>query len=261
LSSIKNVGFIWDIDGVVVDSPHEEAWRITAMKESWGIDELSSDFYFTHVASRPRYEGGNNILEFKGVYQKLGADSHEKRSELLKRYCNEKNALIQELIKAGKFQLFPDALQVLLQAKKRGVLQAAASASKNAKNMLLHVSRQRMQGEIGQDISILQGVESLYDIFDVDACGLDLGAKENIHRFAAGRLNARCMQDLDKFVVFEDAPSGVKAAKSCGYYAVGVLRIGEEDALSCAGADVVLRDLRLLDIDSLLSQPSQGGEG
>ena len=40
------VAFIWDIDGVVVDSPHEQAWRAVATGAPWDVDQLSSDFYF-----------------------------------------------------------------------------------------------------------------------------------------------------------------------------------------------------------------------
>ena len=57
---------------------------------------------------------------------------------------------------------------------------------------------------------------------------------------------------IERFVVVEDAPSGIIAAKSVGYYAVGILRIGHEDALYQAGADVVVKDLRTIKIEGLL---------
>lgn len=81
-----NVGFMWDIDGVVVDSLHEDAWRITAMKEPWNVSGLSSDFYFAYVASRPRYEGGQNILQLTGVYERLGATTAEEKRALLEKF-------------------------------------------------------------------------------------------------------------------------------------------------------------------------------
>jgi len=252
MNNAKDVGFIWDIDGVVVDSPHEEAWRVTAMREPWNITELSSDFYFAHVASRPRYEGGNNILQLKGVYQRLGAVTEEERAKLLERYCTEKNALIRELIKAGKFKLFADAVSLLLMAKSIGIRQAAASASKNAKDMMFRVSRERIVDEIEDDFGVLNEQDNLYSIFDVDACGLDVGGKEDIQKFAAEQLNAICQDKIRKFVVFEDAPSGISAAKSLGYYAVGVLRIGEEATLRQAGADIVVPDLRVVKLENLL---------
>jgi len=248
----KDVGFIWDIDGIVVDSPHEEAWRVTAMKEPWNIKDLSSDFYFTHVASRARYEGGNNILQLNGVYERLGAVTEEEKARLLEKYCSEKNALIRELIGAGKFKLFDDAIPLLLKAKSIGIRQAAASASKNAKGMLLRVSRERIVDEMGDDFGVLNEEDSLYSIFDVDACGLDVGGKEAMQKFAAERLNALPQEKIRKFVVFEDAPSGIEAANSLGYYAVGVLRIGEESALHQAGADIVVPDLSMVKIEDLL---------
>ncbi|RJQ31500.1 MAG: HAD family phosphatase [Peptococcaceae bacterium] len=235
------VGFIWDIDGVVVDSPHEEAWRITALKAPWRVDELSTDFYFTHVASKPRYEGGNNILELKGVYERLGAETQQEKNLLLEKYCSEKNALIRDLIQAGKFKVFADAVTLLMEAKGRGILQAAASASKNAKDMLLKVSKHQLTEEA-----------TLYSIFDVDACGTDFKEKKDILGYAAGKLNELAKNELTRFVVFEDAPAGIRAAKSLGYFAVGILRIGEEEALRRAGADIVTTDLRTVKIEELL---------
>ena len=236
--------FIWDIDGVVVDSPHEIAWRETAKRDPWNVDDLSSDFYFTHVASRPRYEGGHNILDRKGVYVRLGAATEEARNALLDRYCTEKNAFLRQLIDAGRFSLFADAVTVLLNARSAGVRQAAASASKNARGMLARVSRSRIVKEVGDDQGVLGADDSLLSACDVDACGLDVGDKRDLLRVAAERLGTLSDTPPQAFVVFEDAPSGIEAAKSLGYHAVGILRIGDEQALLRAGAAVVVRDLR-----------------
>jgi beta-phosphoglucomutase-like phosphatase (HAD superfamily) len=252
LSNRKEVGLIWDIDGVIVDSPHEEAWRITARRKPWS-HELSSDFYFAHVASRPRYEGGDNILQLHGVYEKFGAKSEKEKNELLKRFCSEKNELIRKLIREGKFRLFPDAVNLLLKAKSLGILQASASASKNARDMLIRVSRSRVITEVGGDFGVLGEEDTLFSIFDVNACGIE-GSKEDIQKFATERLNALSGRKIKKFIVFEDAPSGIKVAKSLGYYAVGVLRIGSEEALRKAGADLVTRDLEKLRIEELLEK-------
>ena len=250
--STTNVGFIWDIDGVVVDSPHEEAWRITVMKEPWNVSELSSEFYFTHVASRPRYEGGNNILEMKGVYERLGARTADEKEILLDKFCTEKNNLIKDLITAGKFRLFPDAITLLLEAKSMGIKQAAASASKNACDMLTRVSRARILKEMGNDFGVLAESDTLLSVFEVNACGLDLYNKADMHELAAAQLNALSGGKVKRFVVFEDAPAGIMAAKSLGYYAVGTLRIGDENALLQAGADIVIRDLQTVKIEALL---------
>ena len=252
---VKQIGFIWDIDGVIVDSPHEDAWRITARKEPWCLSELSSDFYFHYVASRPRYVGGHNILQLKGLYKRLGASTEEEKEALLEKFCTEKQNLIVDLIKTGQFKLYADAITLLLSAKSKGIKQAAASASKNACDMLSRISRTRIVEEVGEDLDILAENDTLLSVFELDACGLDLGSKRNIIKFAAERLNTLGDGNIERFVVFEDAPSGIEAAKSLGYYAVGILRIGNEDALYRAGANTVVSDLSKINIDELLRLP------
>jgi len=255
---VTRLGLIWDIDGVVVDSPHEEAWRITAQKAPWRVDELEPDFYLTQVASRPRYEGGNNILELKGVYERLGATSQKEKDILLEKYCREKNELIKELIRAGKFKLFADAVTLILEMKGKGIKQAAASASKNARDMLLSVSKLRLTKEVGDIFGALNAEDTLHSLFDVDVCGVDLEKKEDILKLAAQKLvGAYCNTPLHDgmithFVVFEDAPSGVKAAKSLGCLTVGAWRYGNGDALRQAGADIVTKDLRTVKIEELM---------
>lgn len=56
-------------------------------------------------------------------------------------------------------------------------------------------------------------------------------------------------REFEGFVVFEDAASGIEAAKSLCYCAIGVRRMGEEEALWKAGADVVFKDLRKLEVN------------
>lgn len=245
---IEKVAFIWDIDGVVVDSPHEDAWRITAAKEPYLVKKIDSDFYFTYVASRPRYEGGNNILELNNVYDRLGAKTEEQKKVILERYCSEKNMLIKKLIGAGKFNLFPDAVSILWEAKRKGIPQAAASASKNAKDMLIRVTKDRLIKELGSDFNTMDEGDTLYTFFDIDVCGTDLEGKKNILGFASSRIKELMPGEKLRFVVFEDASSGIEAAKSLGFDAIGVWRIGQEEALRRAGADFVARDLRTADI-------------
>jgi beta-phosphoglucomutase-like phosphatase (HAD superfamily) len=246
------VGFIWDIDGVVLDSPHEELWRVTLMREPWKTEGLTSDLYVTHVASRPRLEGAHNILELLGVYERLGATSHEAKRELMERYASEKDSLTKELIGRGEFKLFADAVTLLLKAKHAGILQAAASASKNAGPLLRLVDRPRVLREVGHDFGAMSEGDTLYSVFDFDACGVERGGKVGILRYAARGLRNLVEGRIDKLFVFEDAASGMEAAKSLGYHPVGVLRIGDKQALEEAGAELVTEDLTTLEIDHLL---------
>ena len=240
----KEVGFIWDIDGVVVDSPHEQAWRTTAKKPEWGITDLSSEFYLTYVASRPRYEGANNILEKKAVYERLGLKTMAEKREVLDRFCAQKNRLIRKLILERRFNVFYSSVAFILEAKSRGLRQAAASASKNAKDMLILTDLTQIVKSLGQQYDFIKDGDTLYSVFDVDACGLDLkGGKLEIFQVASQRLREKSNYEIKHFVVFEDAPAGIKVAKTAGMFGVGILRIGTAKKLWDAGANIVVNDL------------------
>ena len=156
------------------------------------------------------------------------------------------------MIERDEFSLFPDAITVLLSARRHGTKQAAASASKNARPMLQRVSRSRVLEEVGGNIGAMDDYDTLYSVFDVDACGLDVRDKVEILRIAADRLSKLPGRPVERYVVVEDAPSGIEAAKSLGFQAVGVWRIGREEALRLAGADAIVRDLREAELGQLV---------
>jgi beta-phosphoglucomutase-like phosphatase (HAD superfamily) len=57
---------------------------------------------------------------------------------------------------------------------------------------------------------------------------------------------ARCL-------VVEDAPAGIRAAKTGGMAGLGIARLGDEARLREAGADLVLTSLDQLDVSALSS--------
>jgi len=242
----KEVGFIWDIDGVVMDSPHEEAWRTIAQKPEWGVEKFNSRFYLTDVASHPRYEGGDIILTKKGVYDRLGAKTEKEKKEVLEKFCMQKNGLIKNLIQKGQFVTFYSSVDLILEAKIKGVKQAAASASKNAVSMLRKINLKDIPKFSASRYRSLLGTGNLYSLFDIDACGLDLGGKKESIKFASQKLRQMSQDRIKSYIVFEDAPAGIRAAKDCGMFSVGIVRIGTKEDLWKAGADLVVNDLREL---------------
>jgi beta-phosphoglucomutase-like phosphatase (HAD superfamily) len=229
-------GAIFDVDGVLVDSPHYRAWR-DALQElmctewsdlrgrtSYAPEKFTEAVYQQVVAGRPRLAGARAALEYFGVPD-AGC-----RAELL---AAVKQEHLVTLIEAGEYTAFGDAIRFVLATKAAGILVAAASSSKNADLLLRQV---RLDAYVAEpDLTLL-------DLLDADVSGRDLPRGKPdpmIFLVAAEELPAtpaRC------FVV-EDAAVGVLAAKAGGMAAVGVARLGDEQALADAGADLVVRTL------------------
>jgi 6-phosphogluconolactonase len=232
-------GAIFDVDGVLVDSPHFRAWR-EALQElmdtewaelrgqtSYSPEKFTEAFYQQVIAGRPRLAGALAALEYFGV------PDAGRRAPL---YAAVKQEYLVTLIEAGEFMAFADAIRFVLALKAAGIPSAAASSSKNADLLLRQVRLDDYVAEKGL---------TLLDLLDADVSGRDLPRGKPdpmIFLVAAEELPAtpaRC------FVV-EDAAVGVQAAKAGGMAALGVARLGGEQAqqaLADAGADLVVRTL------------------
>ena len=72
-------GAIFDVDGVLVDSPHEQAWRDglrqlmendwsdIAGETSYSPDKFTPEVYQREMSGKPRYKGAQAALEYFGV--------------------------------------------------------------------------------------------------------------------------------------------------------------------------------------------------
>ncbi|WP_028926949.1 HAD family hydrolase [Pseudonocardia acaciae] len=247
------LGAIFDVDGVLVDSPHEPAWR-DALRElmegdwadiagrtSWTPEAFTSEVYQRELSGKPRMSGARSALAYFGV------PDLERRSQ---EYADRKQRKIVALIEAGAFEAFPDALRFFLAVRAAGVPTAAASSSKNAGLMLRRIRLDTFvrEHELATD-GITTGL-TLADALDVDISGRDFEHGKpapDIFLAAAEELRApaaRC------FVV-EDAPSGVAAAKAGGMAALGVARADDAELLAGERADVVVGSLDEVDLTEL----------
>jgi len=256
----KKFGFLWDIDGVVADSPHEGAWREVAEMAEWGIEGLTSEFYLNHVASKPREEGADNILKMLGGYEKLGAETPEKKKELLDKYCEQKNKIIVDLIKQGEFGVFESSVMMIVEAKARGLKLGAASASKNANSMLVEINVNEIiqKHKPGAEYDFIKEDTAVHDLFDVNVCGKTVpGGKAELFKISAETISEMTGGEAEKFVVFEDGISGVESAKQNGFYAVGIIRIGTKEDFERAGADIIVNDLSEISFDEIIERLSK----
>src|SRR4249920_1462260 len=128
-------GAVFDVDGVLVDSPHERAWRDAfqeLMDTEWRTvrdrstytpARFTAEVYQRVMSGKPRMSGARAVLDF---FEVPDAESR------VAAYADRKQELITELIGSGKFRAYPDALRFILAVKESGILVAAASSSKNA---------------------------------------------------------------------------------------------------------------------------------
>jgi beta-phosphoglucomutase len=209
---------IFDVDGVLLASPHEQAWR-EALDGIADQARFTTAVYQAEVAGKPRETGALAALRVLGV-----ADAER----LVPTYAARKQERLEDLIHAGAVANFPDALRFVDALLALGWRLAVASSSKNANAMMQPV--------------VLPSGAHLLDAFGANVCGRDVAHGKpapDLFLLAAstlGVLPAQCM-------VIEDAPAGITAARDGGMAALGVARYHDAALLHAAGADCVVTSL------------------
>ena len=246
-------GAIFDVDGVLVDSPHERAWREALrelMETDWGDiagqttyapERFTPQVYQRLMSGKPRMAGARAALDH------FELPDAERRTEA---YAERKQRMVIELIEAGEFEAYPDALRFLLAVKHAGLRVAAASSSKNAALFLRQIRLDRFAQEQGLRYDFLAQGQSLLEFFDADLSGRDFARGKpdpEIFLTAAAELDVPPNESL----VVEDAVSGVQAAKAGGMAALGIARADDAEALAAADADLVVTSLDDVDVDAL----------
>ncbi|HVC55090.1 MAG TPA: HAD-IA family hydrolase [Stellaceae bacterium] len=217
---------IFDVDGVLLASPHERAWR-EALVGIAEPDRFTTAMYQAAVAGKPRLSGARAALEALGV-----PDAGRQAAA----YAERKQKRLEDLIHAGAVSAFPDALRFVQAVKALGWPMAAASSSKNANQMMESIR--------------LDAGDNLREVFTVNVCGRDLRqGKPNPEIFLLAAAELRV--DPAQCFVAEDAPAGIRAARAGGMRALGVARLGDAASLQTAGADLVVAGLDEVAIDQL----------
>lgn len=239
---------LFDVDGVLVDSPHERAWGDTfaQLASEWGVAHdpatYTNSIYQAHVAGKARMEGAEALLRHYEV-----PDSDGLRAI---RLAEQKQEQILRLIDQGAFQAFADALRLVIEARLYSVRLGVASSSKNANQLLQLVNIAQFAVEEDAPGGLFDS-PWLIDAFEANVCG---------RTFERGKpdpaIFLACAEELElapnACVVVEDAPSGVRAAKNAGMRCVGVARHDDAEGLRDAGADWLVLDLDEFDLAAAL---------
>jgi beta-phosphoglucomutase-like phosphatase (HAD superfamily) len=242
-------GFIFDVDGVIAETPHEVAWkealqRLFDTNEKWkrivrdtryNPGGFTTSLYREQISGKPRLDGARAALAFFKVPDPDG--------EFSKEYSIEKQRVFLQKIERGEFKVYEDALQVLLEARRRGIQLVAASSSKNATHILerIFVRDVAAAGDVAPEFIGHQ--TTMVQLFDSNVCGMDVKkGKPDPEIFI--RAASSVGLGPGECLVIEDAVAGIQAAKAGSMFCVGVARLNNEQELKNANADVVTDDLR-----------------
>jgi beta-phosphoglucomutase-like phosphatase (HAD superfamily) len=247
------VGAIFDVDGVLVDSPHEKAWRESLrelMENEWGDirdqttwspEAFTSQVYREYMSGKPRMSGASAALEYFKV-----PDAGTRVNE----YADRKQEMVVRLIEDGDFHAYPDALRFVIAVKDAGLLVADASSSKNAGLFLRKIRLDTFAKEQGISSPSVRPGLVLLDYFDADVSGRDFAHGKpdpEIFLTAAHELGVEAANAM----VIEDAAAGVQAAKAGGMAAIGIARADDAALLEGARADIVVTTLDDVDLGAL----------
>tara|TARA_R110000868_G_scaffold125037_3_gene330385 strand:+ start:3885 stop:4538 length:654 start_codon:yes stop_codon:yes gene_type:complete len=214
---MNKTGFIFDLDGVIVDTAkyHYLAWKKLA--NTLGFD-------FTHE---------QNEL-FKGVSRKrcleilLDIGGVSATQEQFDTWMIEKNEdYLKYIEKMDASEILPDVPKILKFLKARNIPIALGSASKNAQPIL-------------EKVNLLSYFDTIVDGNNVTKAKPD----PEVFLIAARQLGV----DAKKCVVFEDAVAGIQAAN-----AAEMISIGIGDAKILSEAKYNFNDFTEMDISFLES--------
>ena len=244
---------IFDVDGVLVNSPHERAWgealqslmdadwRAIRDETGYAPERFTADLYHAEMSGRPTMEGARAALEHFGV-----PDVEER----IQAYGERKQQTVDAILADEGVEAYPDALRFILAVRAAGVRLAAASSSKNAGRLLGGIRLDRAAQEMGLSYDFVAPGLTLLELFDADVSGRDFDRGKphpEIFYAAAEELGVAA----GGCFVVEDAVSGVLAAKAGEMAALGVARAVEAEALADARADLVVASLDEVDLEAL----------
>jgi beta-phosphoglucomutase len=244
-------GAIFDVDGVLVDSPHEQAWREglqQLMENEWADirketsyspEKFTPEVYQRVMSGKPRYAGAQAVLEYFGMPD---AERHARE------YGDRKQIMIVELIERNEFHAYPDALRFVLAVKDVGLRIAAASSSKNANAFLERIRLDEFVANEGLSYDFVRPGYTLLDTLDANVSGRDFAqGKPHPEIFLTAAEEAGVSPE-EAFVV-EDAANGVQAARAGDMAALGLARADDEQLL--ADADLVVTSLDDVSLEAL----------
>lgn len=223
--------YLFDLDGVITPTVdvHMRAWQETfdAVFAEHGVPPFSDADYHSYVDGKPRLEGVSSMLAARGIVLPMGGPSDEGLGSV-HGIGNRKNRAFVEVLERDGIEAYPGTLRLLDSLEQRPL--AIVSSSRNAESVLAAAG---LRGRFGPVVDGLVAADR----------GIPGKPQPDTFVYASELLDTT----PERSVVFEDAESGVRAARAGGFgLIVGVNRGVGEAVLTAAGADIVVNDLEEL---------------
>jgi beta-phosphoglucomutase family hydrolase len=237
---------LFDLDGVLTETAtvHAACWkrlfdeflreRSDRTGEPFRPFDPEAD-YLSHVDGKPREDGVRDFLKSRGIELPDGAPDDPPGTDTVRGLGNRKDQLVNEILESRGVEAYAGSAELVRALRAAGFGTAVVSSSRNSRAVL--------------------EAASIADLFDVRVDGevaaqLGLPGKPRPDTFLAAARDLGV--DPERAVVFEDAISGVQAARDGGFgLVIGVARHGDPEELRRNGADLVVDDLaELLETDA-----------
>lgn len=223
---------LFDLDGVITPTAevHMRAWSVMFndfLTERGSEEPYSDADYFEHVDGKPRYDGVRDFLASRDITLPEGSPDDAPDAQSVCGLGNRKNEAFAEVLRQEGVVPYPGSVLLLDQLRAAGLKMAIVSSSKNAPDVLATAEVSDyftvvMHGGVAGE----RGLKGKPAPDTYEAAADDLGVPHQ------------------RSVVVEDATSGVAAGAAGDFgLVIGVDRGVGHDALTEAGADVVVDDL------------------
>jgi alpha,alpha-trehalase len=234
---------IFDLDGVITQTArvHARAWkrmfdeylehRRSRGESTFEPFDIEED-YPRYLDGLPRAEGVRRFLESRGIHLPEGDVGGGPSWETIHGLGTRKNEIFLDLVHDDGVVQYDDTIAQIRAWRELGLKTAVISASRNCEAIL--------------------NAAGLAELFDARVDGV-VTRRRGLAGKPAPDVFLEAARELGveraRTAVFEDAMAGVEAARRGDFgLVVGVDRVGKEDALRQAGADLVVSDLRQLRI-------------
>jgi beta-phosphoglucomutase family hydrolase len=229
---------LFDLDGVLTQTAkvHAKAWKqmfdeyLRRRAERDGEEFVEFDIhhdYDEYVDGKPRYEGVRSFLESREIELEQGTPQDPPDAETIDGLGNRKNELVLEMIKRDGVDPYEGSVRYAKAAREAGLRRAVVSSSTNCRDVLIAAG-------------ILELFEEIVDGVVAEREHLKGKPAPDTFLYGAKKLGT----EPARAAVFEDALAGVESGRAGNFgIVVGVDRVGQAQALSDHGADVVVKDL------------------